>query len=196
MMSRNMKIVLGIIGGVIVCCGVAVIAGVLFLPRLIEDFADESLIEDPEEVARLGQTILEYDLPPAYSEEMAMSVMGINMIFAASEGDQNGMIMVTAFPEYMAGEREQMQQQMEDTFRRQSGRQDIHLVYKGSEDITINGKEASLSIYAGTDDAGNDFRQVSAIFETKEGTPGMLMIIAPLDSWDDQGFDDFFKSIE
>ena len=44
-MSRNMKIVLGIIGGLLVCCGAAVVITIIFLPRLASNFAEESFIE-------------------------------------------------------------------------------------------------------------------------------------------------------
>jgi len=91
---------------------------------------------------------------------------------------------------------EQMKQQMEQTYRRQIGRQNVHLVYKGAEEIVINGEAATLNVYEGTDDNGVDIRQVSAIFETKDETPGMLMIFAPLDTWEADGIDDFLASMQ
>ncbi|MCA9928469.1 MAG: hypothetical protein KC419_08330 [Anaerolineales bacterium] len=195
-MSRNMKIVLGIIGGLLACCGAAVVITIIFLPRLASNFAEESFIEDPEAVAQIGESIADYELPGGFGEEFAISFAGINMLFASSQGDTNSLIMLTSFPQAMEANREQMQQQMEQTFRRQIGRQDVHLVYKGSEEVVINGETATLTIYEGTDDTGVDIRQVSAIFETKNETPGMLMIFAPLDTWDEQGIDDFLSSME
>jgi len=195
-MSRNMKIVLGIIGGIALCCIISVIAAVVFLPQWAANFAQESFIENPEDAARVGQEIVNYELPEGYAEEGGMSILGIDMIFASPANANDGVIMLMAFPQSLAGNEAEMQSQMEQTFRRQMGRQDIHLIYKGSEDITINGQTTSLSIYEGTDENGVDVRQVSAIFEAKSEVPGMLMIFAPLDGWEDQGFDGFLASME
>ncbi len=195
-MSRNMKIVLGIIGSIIICCGLAVIVSIVFLPRMASNFAEESFIEDPAEAAKVGQQIVDYELPTGYTEEGGMSFFGIDMVFAVSADANEGVIMLMSFPDALAGNEAEMQSQMEQTFRRQSGRQNIHLIYKGEEDITINGETATLSVYEGTDEQGVDVRQITGIFQTKSEAPGMLMILAPLDSWEDQGFDDFLASME
>ena len=195
-MSRNMKIILGIIGGIVVCCSLSVIVGIIFLPRMASNFAEESFIEDPEMAAEVGQDIVNYELPSGYTEEGGMSFFGINMIFAAAPGVGDGVIMLMSFPEALAGDEAEMQSQMEQTFRRQMGRQDMHLVYKGTEDVVINGETSALSIYEGTDEQGVDVRQMTGIFQTKNGAPGMLMIFGGLDNWDEQGFDDFLASME
>lgn len=194
-MSRNMKIVLGIVGGIVVCCSLAIIVAIVALPRFASNFAEESFIEDAEEAAQIGQSIVNYELPSGYVEEGGMSFFGIDMVFAAST-DVGGVIMLMSFPDSLAGNEAEMQSQMEQTFLRQSGRQDMHLVYKGEEEVTINGETATLTIYEGTDERGVDVRQVTGIFQTKNEVPGMLMVFAPSDSWEDQGFDDFFASME
>jgi len=195
-MSRNMKIVLGIIGGIVICCTFSVIAAVVLLPRLASTIAEESFIEDAEQAAEVGKGIVDYNLPNGYAEEGGMSILGIDMVFAASADANEGVIMLMSFPESLAGNEAEMQSQMEQTFRRQSGRQNIHLIYKGEEEVTINGEAATLSVYEGTDERGVDVRQITGIFQTKSEAPGMLMILAPLDSWEDAGFDDFLASME
>ncbi len=195
-MNRTTKIVLGIVGGILLLC--CIVGGVilLLLPRFAENVADEILIEDSGEAAEIGQTIAEYELPTGFVEEGAMSLFGINMVFAAANSGEGGAIMMMSFPEELAGNEAEMQRQMEDSFRDQSGRQNVQLIFKESQEITINGEAATLSIYEGTDENGVSIRQASAVFQTKEDGPGMLMIFAPLSSWEDGRFDGFFGSIE
>ena len=195
-MSRNMKIILGIVGGIVVCCSLSIIVGIVVLPRVATNFFEESFIEDPEQAASVMEEIIDYELPAGYVEEGGMSFFGIDMVFASAPTVGEGVIMIMSFPEALASDEEEMQSQMEQAFRRQMGRQDMHLVYKGTEDAVINGESAVLSIYEGTDENGVDVRQMTGIFQTKGSAPGMLMIFGTLDSWEEQGFEDFIASME
>ena len=57
-------------------------------------------------------------------------------------------------------------------------------------------RDAVISTYEGTDDQGNRMRQVIGVFETKDGGPGMLMIIGSQDNWDEGGISRFLNSLE
>lgn len=195
-MSRNMKIVLGIVGGIVICCTLSVIAGIVFLPQLASSIEENVLLEDPGEAAQVRQEIVDYELPAGF-EETGMSILGMNMIFAISGNGNEGMIMIVSYPESTkGGDEAEMRAQMERMFQQQSGRQDIHMIYKGEEEITVNAESVTLDIYEGTDERGVDVRQATGAFQTKQDTLGMMMIFAPLDSWEEQGLDDFLASME
>lgn len=192
-MSRNTKIVLGIVGGIIgVCCLIAVVV-VLVVPRMFENFADS--IDDPVEAAEVAESIVDYELPSGYQEQGAMNLFGFRMAFIAGQ-DELSMIMLAEFPSALASDEEQMQQQMRDAFSNRTGSQNVSLEFVGSEDVTINGEEATLGIYEGTDDRGNSMRQVLGVFEAKSGNPAMLMIFGNPNNWDETGIDRFLDSLE
>lgn len=192
-MSRNTKIVVGIIAGILgVCCIIAIVAA-LVLPRMFETFAES--VDDPAAAADVAESIVDYDLPSGYEEQGAMNLFGFRMAFITGS-DENSMIMLAEFPAGLAGDEEQMQQQMRDAFANQTGAQNVDLEYVGSEDVTINGAEATLGTYEGTDGQGNSVRQIIGVFETKSGSPGMLMIFGNQDNWDEGGISRFLDSLE
>ena len=103
--------------------------------------------------------------------------------------------MLMQFPETMAGNEEDMRQQMEDAFANQQGSQNYEVAFISSETKTINGEPATLSFYEGVDDAGNEIRQVIGIFETKDGNTGMMMIVAQKNNWEAAGLERFLESL-
>jgi hypothetical protein len=192
-MSRNTKIVVGIIGGILgVCCLIVVVAA-LVLPRMVGNFAEG--FDNPAEAAEVAESIVDYDLPAGYEEQGAMNFLGFRMAFIAGPSEQS-MIMLAEFPAGLAGDEEQMQQQMRDAFANRTGAQNVSLEFVGSEEVTINGAEATLGTYEGTDDAGNNVRQILGVFEAKSGSPGMLMIFGDQDNWDEGGISRFLNSLE
>ncbi|MBK8905555.1 MAG: hypothetical protein IPM53_30515 [Anaerolineaceae bacterium] len=192
-MSRNTKIVVGIIAGILgVCCIIAIVAA-LVLPRMFQNFAES--VDDPAAAADVASSIVDYDLPAGYDEQGAMNFFGFRMAFITGP-DENSMIMLAEFPASLAGEEEQMQQQMRDAFANQTGTQNMQLELVGSEEVTINGADATLATYEGTDGQGNNVRQILGVFETKGGSPGMLMIFGDQDNWDEDGVSRFLDSLE
>ncbi|WP_420642175.1 hypothetical protein [Candidatus Leptofilum sp.] len=192
-MSRNTKIVVGIIAGILgVCCIIAIVAA-LFLPRVFENFAES--VDDPAAAAEVANDIVDYDLPAGYDEQGAMNFLGFRMAFITGPSEQS-MIMLAEFPASLAGDEEQMQQQMRDAFANQTGNQNVNLEFVGSEEVTINGQEVTLGTYEGSDENGTSFRQILGVFEAKSGSPAMLMIMGPASNWDEGGISRFIDSLE
>ncbi|VAW38728.1 hypothetical protein MNBD_CHLOROFLEXI01-3145 [hydrothermal vent metagenome] len=192
-MSRNTKIVVGIIAGIVGVCCLIGIAAVLILPRMASNFAES--IDDPVAAAEVANSIVDYDLPSGYEEQGAVNLFGFRMAFITGRNEQS-VIMLAEFPATLAGDEEQMQQQMQEAFANQSGGQNVNLEFVGNEQITINGADATLATYEGSDNEGNRLRQIIGVFETKDGSPGMLMIVGGQDGWDEDGISRFIDSLE
>lgn len=192
-MSRNTKIVVGIIAGILgVCCIIAIVAALL-LPQMAERFAQN--VSDPAAAEEVAGSIVDYDLPSGYEEQGAMNFFGFRMAFITGTSEQS-MIMLAEFPASMAGDEDQMQQQMRDAFANQTGNQNVSLEFVGSEEVTINDQKVTLGTYEGTDENGTGFRQILGVFEAKSGSPAMLMIMGPSDGWDEDGISRFIDSLE
>jgi hypothetical protein len=104
--------------------------------------------------------------------------------------------MMTQFPQALAGNEEQMRQQMETALAQQFGNANYTVEFISDEEITINGEETTLAIFEGETENGVGIRQMLAYFESKEGNPAILMIVGPQDSWDEGGIEDFLQSME
>lgn len=192
-MSRNTKIVVGIIAGILVLCCIIVIIGYFALRPVLRGVTEG--FDNPEAGAEVAEGIVDYELPEGYEEQGAVNLFVMEMAFISGRDDQT-VIMLAEFSDMFTGNEEDMQQQMRDAFANQSGSQNVSLEFVGSEDVTINGQEVALGTYEGTDDQGNSVRQMLGVFETKNGRPGMIMIFGSLDSWDEGGISRFLDSLE
>jgi hypothetical protein len=194
-MSKNTKIVVGIIVGILLICCIGAAIAATILPRMASDFAEGAIIENPAQAAEIASSMVDYTLPPGFVEEGGMSILGIKTVFISSSAETGSAIVLMQFPAGMEGNEASMQQQMEDAFANQSGSQNYSVDYVSTETKTINGQPANLAFYEGTDDSGGEIRQVIGVFETKDGNTGMLMVIAPKNGWEQAGLERFLDSL-
>jgi hypothetical protein len=124
---------------------------------------------------------------------MNLLVMQMALITGPNE---DTVIMLAEFSDFFTGNEEDMQQQMQDAFANQTGSQNANLEFVSSEETTINDAAATLATYEGTDAQGNEVRQVIGVFESKDGSPAMLMIFGGLNDWDESGISSFIDSLE
>lgn len=191
-MSRNTKILIGVVGGLLgLCCIIGIVAFV-FLRQVGSQF--EQGFDDPEAAAETAQGIVAYSLPAGFSEQGAMSFLGIEMAFITNASNDS-VIMLMSFPQALAGNEEQMRQQMEDSMAENFGDQNINFTPVESREVTINGQPAVVSILEGTNENGAIIRQATSIFEGDGGKPSMLMIVSPASQWDASNLDGFIDSL-
>jgi hypothetical protein len=199
-MSKNTKIVLGIvIGVVLLCICICIGAWVAFLitGKAIEESA---LIEDPVEAQTLAQDIIDYDLPPGYQELGAFNMGIMKMVVINDEGVStysvgSPMIMIAEIPFSLVMDEEEMILQIQSNMERSMGNQKFDMIFVGEETATIRGQEVTLLTYEGTSDQGTAMRQVvSSFFEGKSGSV-MLMIFGEEAGWDQARVDAFIGSI-
>jgi BMFP domain-containing protein YqiC len=192
-MSRNAKIILAVIGGLVACCCIAALAVTVLLPRFGAQFAEEFLDLEAE-AGEVADSIVDYDLPAGMQEDMAINFLGIRTAVFTSEDNQR-LIMFMQFPSALAGNEAEMQRQMEDTFREQFGTDDQRLEVVSREEVTINGQPATLTTSESVD-VEITVRQVVGVFESKNGSPAMFVAVAPADRWQADGMDRFLESMQ
>lgn len=194
-MSRTTKIVIGIVGGLLLLCCLGIGLAALLLPRAVQNFAENSITDDPEQVAEVGQSILDYELPPGMQEEGAMGFAGIKMVFITAGSDNDAMVMLMQFPAIMRANEEEMRRQLEDAMTQQSGQQQFNMEVVSEDEVVINDQNSVLTTLEGTDENGNSIRQITGVFESKAGDPAMLMAISPITAWEEANIDEFIESL-
>lgn len=196
-MSTTTKVILGILAVIGVCCALSVVGiaiGGVFLRGQVEE-----AVQTPDQAAATGQSIINYDLPSGYSEQTAMSLFGMDMVFI-TEGsmDDGGMFIMLArfdIPGMTEADTDTMQSQMEQGMSGSNSSSGVDFSPVDSRDITINGGDSTLAISEGEDESGNLLRQATAAF-VSDGKPAMVMFIGPVNGWDDDGVEEFLASIE
>lgn len=193
-MSRNTKIVLGVIGVIVAACCLLGVIGAFLVPRFAAQFAEQAFVEDPAQAAEVGRSIIDYELPPGYREEGAMNVAGTRMVFIASNS-RNTAIMLMQFPAALSANPAEMERQMRQSLEQQSGRQGLELSTVGTEEVVINDRTVTLTTREGTDQNGSALRQVTGSFEAKNGAIAMMMIMGPIEGWNEAEIDQFIESL-
>lgn len=194
-MSRNAKIILGVLGGLFLLCVCTSIAGWFALRRAGEAL-ESSVTEEPAEVAALAEQIVEYELPPGYQEAFGMSLFSFDMVaFAPIGGDNGPSIMLMQLPPSVQMDQEEMERQLEQAMQNpnQQNAQNMQIVEERT--ITIRGQDVPLVTREGSTDDGGSLRQSTALFMGKKGTT-MLMIAGSPEVWDQELLDTFIASLE
>ena len=194
-MSRTVKIILGIGAFFLVaCCGiVAIIAYVV--PTAITSVAENSFTESAVEAAEVGQSMLNYTLPSGFEETAAMD-LGFKMVLIESQNTPTEpmIIMMMEFPSFLV-DQDEMITEMRRTAAEQTGTDNLNVQSTSTEEIIINGEAVTLTTVAGTDDEGNVMRQLMAPFASESGGAGMLMLMGSDENWNGDAAGTFLNSI-
>jgi hypothetical protein len=166
-----------------------------FLPRAAQNFAENNFTDDPERAAEVGQSIVEYELPVGMQEEGAMGFAGMKMVFISTGQRDDAVVMLMQFPTVMQTSEEEMRRQMEQSLSQQRGQRQFNMEVVSEDEVVINDQSTVLTTLEGTDENGNAIRQVTGVFESKEGGPAMLMAISPTTAWEENNIDEFIESL-
>ncbi len=192
-MSRNTKIVLVVASTLLISCCLLAIAAVLLLPQLFSN----AITQDPQKARQIGRQIADYTLPPDYREEFGMDVFTTKMVAITRSDERGPLFMLMQFS--TAGlNREQMEQQVRQSFQNQFQRGTCALTAVGTQTATIKGETVTLTISEGNCTRGGNtvpVRQALGFFRGKGGT-AIVMVYASKAEWDKAAIDRFFQSIQ
>ena len=194
MSQKQILIVIGVL--VLVCCCVAGLglAGMGYVGEGIGRSIENA--DDPENVARIANSIADYDIPAGY-EQRAFEMLTIKYVFIASSDGIHPFIMLMQLPESMVGNQEEMQKEMERAMARQSGQRSITMQIVEEKNYTIRGQQVPAAIMEGETEIEGDvvsMRQMIVVFEGKTGVAA-LMFYGAKDGWDQKMIDSFIASI-
>lgn len=189
-MSRQTKIILGIIAGILVLCLIACVAGVLLFNVATRSVVDNAS-QDPAEVDAAATNIVEFDLPAGFQPESSFHLLGVNMAMYSNPSNDNFLIL-TELP--MAAS-EDMVQQMQDAFEQNLGRNFSGMQVVEQRELTVRGQPATMTVLEGTDnDSGEQVRQMMVAFEGNNGT-AMISVFGPVDNFDMAAYEQMIESI-
>ena len=194
-MSRNTKIVLIVLGVLLATCCIITVAFMVIIPMFVTRVASDSVVEG-DAAADVGQEIVDYELPSGYKEEGGVQILGMRMVFIVPEGGSGQMMALMQFPSGIPINDEDMRQQMQDAIGQQAGRRgNVAFAVVATEQAVINGKPAVLTTLEGTDENGQTVRQIFGIFEAKNGSGAMVMVMGDEAGWDETAVNQFLASI-
>lgn len=176
--------IVGIGGGLLLlACAGCVIGSIVFVRNTVS--------QDPAVVKKTADEITEITPPSGYEPMFAFNVVVKMAAFGQEDRESPRILMLMAFPSNMADE----QQQMSQSLQQQGGQHDLQEIESETRTYTIRGEECQVRIAKAKAENGLEVRQITAIFQGKEG-PAMLMLIMPEKDWINGGEQEFEKMLE
>jgi hypothetical protein len=193
-MTRQTKIILGVVGAVVVLClGICVVGG-LFVNRMGKN-VQADLKPNPEKAAQAASEIADLTPPPGFQANTSVKFLGYTFVIYENSQSQANTLILMQMPvrqEINDTTIEQMKQAME----RQSGRRMNNVQMLETRSLTIRDHPAMLVVQEGTYGENEiTIRQLMVYFQGKDGL-AMLMVSMPSAEWDQAAFDAMVKSIK
>lgn len=200
-MSKNKKVIVGVIAGAIALCICICVGGWIAL-KISGKVLQETMVKDtPEEAAATAKEIIDYELPLGYQEEMAMNMGFMQMVAimdsqSADVKNARPQIIIASMSPNIEADEEEIRLQIQLSMQKSSNRQGYDVKLVEEQEVTIRGQQVNLMIYEGTDESGSPIKQiVSGLFDGKKSKV-MLFIMGQESSWNQEEIDLFISSIK
>ena len=183
-MNKTSKIILIIAGALVLICGCASVVligtGLWSMSKFLH-WADTNTSENPQEVARVGEDIAEFDLPDGFGSPYGMHIAGFTSVGYLSQSGHTH-IYLTQFPKDTHMDVEEMMRMLNEGGQAEPWVGST-ITEVEQRPVIIRGQESTLSIGAGQSSDGEDFRVATVAFQGKSGQ-ALLMVAGPAEEWD------------
>lgn len=194
-MSRNVKIILVIVGALVCSCGLLCIAGYIVLPQLGQSFVGQA--QDPANIRRIASEIAEFTLPLGFKEQFGFDLLGMKIVAFSPASDSTFFLMLMQMPQANA-DRAEMERQLRQQTGGQSSNQCSEFRKVGEETVTIKGAPTTMVISECVSQKGLAMRQQITYFQGKGGL-ALVMAMGVADRWgpaNDTALRRFLESIK
>lgn len=195
-MSRQTKIILAVVGGVLVLClivcGVLVLGVSLFGVNLAKQ-VNQSSTSDPAQVKATASSIADITLPGTYTNSTTFSIASFKVVTWENQST-NTFVMLIQMPS-SAEITQSTIDQLSRMAGTQTGRVMVNSQVLEDRELTIRGKPARLISSQGSDNEGNLERQMTVFFQGKGGL-AMLTAVAPAAQFDQAAFEKMVQTIK
>ena len=195
--SRNKAILVVVAVLSLLCAGtcglgvpLALVGGRILLNRV--------MVTEPERVVAAARTIATYELPAGHREKMVIDAFVTRALYilpeAPSPGAWGAVFMLVQVPERWAGE-DELGQQIRAAIEQQWQTPMVTVERTQKGEATICGRQVPLLVYEGIDEDGDPTRQVTSAPFDVNGNLTYLVVLGPIEGWDQAQVDAFVRSI-
>lgn len=187
-MNKKMIIFLIIVGALMIAVVVLYGSTVLAILRA------QAWEVNPQLAVEKAQTLIDYDLPDGYQEQLVLMIQEAPRAVIISHRDRPGdMIALIPIPSGIIGN-ESWRTNYEESNSRFVGKYRYQTHTLGNERITVREQIVNLRTLEGTDQNGVAIRQQVCLFQGKTGEL-MLIFVASQPTWDQELVDTFILSV-
>lgn len=187
-MSRNTKILLGVVAGIIIlgllCMGAAVLTGGALLGGLLSTVG-----LSPQQVELTAGEIAQFDLPAGFHAGASTDIAGVRTVtYEGDDGHSN--ITLVQMPGWDGADLARIRESLNLDI--QGWSPDVPEVERRT--VTVNGAPVEVVIGAGVNNDDQPFRVATAVASLPSGTT-VIVFERPTASWDDAETVRFFESL-
>jgi hypothetical protein len=200
-MSRNAKIGIGVVIGVLGLCTCVCLAGFVGMGLYGDRILEQMAVQDPQQARQQAAAMLDYDLPPGFNEQGLVNFLTGKMLVihdapAGSQVSPSVVILVTQLSSSAMLESEQFRDQFQAGLQQAMQGQEIAWRLVSKTASAIRGQQVQVYTYEGEDEQGQAMRQMTT--DVFEGKSGMLFItiIGTAQDWRQDRLDAFLASIQ
>lgn len=183
-MVRNSKALIAILSGLLVLCMCG--NGFLYLAWRVSG-------EVSTDATAVAAQIATYTAPAGYKEDIGLRIRDLSLV-GLTNRSTGGMIFLAQLPMDPNVEQEELERQLTQAVQQRNGGASKNMQVVGYREAEIRGQRVNLTVSEGHDAAGDAVRQLAGIFQGENGVV-MLMIMAPVERWNQHSIDAFIASI-
>ncbi len=191
-MSRNTKIVIGVVVGLAFVCACGAVATLGALGWL-GTAAARQVQTNPVQISAVTSTIADIQLPAGYHSEVAID-FGNYRFVAYSSSDGRGQIMFVQAPALANVDQAALERYLEQAASSRGYDRHTRSQVVGQIKATIREQPVTLVVQEGTNSHGDAYRSLMGVFQGKGG-PTLLSIEDPTSRWNQAEVDAFIASI-
>ncbi len=192
-MNRATMIFLGLIAALLSLCLCAAGGGYVLVSAGERALAG-AIRTDPAEVARISAAIAAYTLPDGFGNPFAYQGAGFSLV-GYTGGDGHSHIYLCKVPRYAHLLEGEIKRQIRELAPDPLPSHPAEMALVDRRTATIRGQEVLLLVSEGINSDGELFRQVSGVFQGKNGFT-LLAFERPASRWDQAEVDSFLASIQ
>jgi hypothetical protein len=191
-MSRNAKIIIGVVGALVLVCVLGAIATFAIVGSL--GFAVARTVEtNPAQVSVAANHIADFDLPSGYQPEASIDFGGYVFVSYAPR-DGHSHIMFVQAPASANLDQAALEQYVQQAAQTRGYNRQTRTQVVGQRQATICGQAVTLVVQEGTNSDGAANRSLSGVFRGKGG-PTLVSVESPISRWNQEEVDAFLASI-
>jgi hypothetical protein len=165
----------------------------IFGPRLGRIIHQTLWKNDSTKAAEIAHTMVDYTLPTGYREKSYIQVLETNSVLIVP-ADGSSAMTIQFMQESISMSDQETVTAMEDAWAKEVGDHTYQTKRVSTEMINLLGVDTTLSYRDGKDETGQAVRQLITVFYGKTGWT-VLVMVSPLENWDQNLVDEFIQSI-
>lgn len=191
-MSTTIKVILGVIAGLVIACIALAVGGAALLGWTGAQVA-KVITTSPQQAEQMAAEVAEFDLPTGYQAQYGIRAIGVS-VSSYTTADPSQHLFIAQAGQGSNLDAEDVQRMVSESQPNPKAGSDKEVKVVREEELTVRGKPARLIVSEAINSEQQPYRTMTVLFEGKGG-PALVSISSPTATWDEEAATAFIASI-